>query len=106
MAGGSTSSRRGLHAYRLLRRNFSRRDSQLRDWRPVRPQWLAGDVRGWRPARGIARVGASRREGTFALEGKGQRCEFLANLAAVRGSVFEILATPYRSQHIVYARLY
>jgi len=51
-------------------------------------------------------VGASRREGTFALEGKGQHCEFLASLEALRGSVFKIASAPHYSQHNVYARFH
>src|SRR5437879_13781494 len=106
MAGGSTSSRRGLHAYRLLRGDFSRCHCELRDWQPLRAQWLARYVCGRRITCAVARLGAPRRERALALEAQSRHCEFLASLEAIRRSIFKIAAPPHYSQHNVYARFH
>src|SRR6266849_3383357 len=103
MAGASTASRRGLHAYRLLRRNFSRGYRQLRDWRPFQPQWMARYVCCRRTARAVARGGASRRHGAFALEGERAGRAFLGDLASVCGAIFKSVAAPHYPQRFVHA---
>ncbi len=89
VARATTSRRRGLHAYRILRGNLFRGSFQLRDWQPLWTQRMARHVRRGRIARAVACGGASRRDGAFALESERGRRAFVGDLAAVCGAIFK-----------------